>query len=119
MTDSYLEPKDTRVGQCALEFVQALVDSDFEKAASFIASDVREKYSVDELRQQYLAMIDYWDTPTVDLIEALESLDDWPNKQSSDLGWIYVSVEGEGFGEAVSVVITQDQKIRDIEWGRP
>ena len=119
MTDSYVELQDTPSGQLAEQFAQALADQDFEQAATFIAEGSQSNYSVTKLQQTYLAMIDYGDSSTVYQVEALECLDDWPTKQSTDMVWIYVSIEGDGFGEAVAVVITQDQKIRDIEWGRP
>ncbi|AFY38334.1 hypothetical protein Lepto7376_2032 [[Leptolyngbya] sp. PCC 7376] len=119
MTDQAPNFNNTPIGQCALQFAQALVDLDFEKAASYLASELQGENAAEQLRQQYLTMIDYWDTPAVDMIEALELLDDWPNKQPNDWGWVYVAVDGDGFGEAVAVVITMDRKIREIEWGRP
>ena len=121
MTDSdpYVELRDTPLGQFAQQFAQALADQDFIQAATYVAKNAQGQYSAEKLQQAYLSMIDYGDSSTVYDVEALEYLDEWPDKQSTDLAWIYVAIEGDGFGEAVAVIITQDQKIRDIEWGRP
>lgn len=119
MPESYAELQDTPLGQLAQQFAQALADQNFVRAVTFIAEESQDKYSGDRLRQEYLAMIDYGDSSTVYEVEALECLEDWPDKQPMDLMWIYVAMEGDGFGEAVALIITQDQKIREIEWGRP
>ena len=118
-SDSYVELRDTPFGQLAQQFAQALANQDFTQAAAHISGDAQGQYSAEKLQQAYLAMIDYGDSSTVYEVEALEYLDEWPDKQPTDLAWIYVAIEGDGFGEAVAVVITQDQKIRGIEWGRP
>jgi len=52
----------------------------------------------------------------------VEFMDDWPARQSQDIGWAYVSITGAGFIEAVTVVVAEENgaaKIREIEWGRP
>jgi hypothetical protein len=46
----------------------------------------------------------------------------WPSKQPSDIGWAYVSIGGDVYSEAVTVVVTSEQgeaKIREVEFGRP
>ena len=35
-----------------------------------------------------------------------ESMDDWPDKKSDDIGWVYVSISGATFGEAVTLIVT-------------
>lgn len=120
MTDDQdLELRETPIGQLAQQFAQALADQNFTQATSYIAEAAKEKYSAENLQQAYLAMVDYGDSLTVYDVEALEYLEEWPEKQRADLCWIYVAIAGDGFGEAVSLVLTQTQKIRDIEWGRP
>ena len=109
----------TPLGQCALAFAQALVEGNFNGAHTLLTSTTQTEISAGQLRENYLGMIDYWETKVVDEVEALEILDDWPDKQSEDWGWVYVAINGDGFGEAISIVITKDKKIREIEWGRP
>ena len=49
-------------------------------------------------------------------------LEDWPEKKVGDVAIVYVSLNGEGFCEAVTVTIVQhgnDYLIRHLEWGRP
>jgi hypothetical protein len=57
-------------------------------------------------------------------IELGETLSDWqyPPRQSSDLGWAYVSIGGESYSEAVTVTVTLEDgeaRIRTVEFGRP
>ena len=47
---------------------------------------------------------------------------DWATRQNGDIGWVYISISGEDFLEAVTVIVSDEQgcpKIRQIEWGRP
>ena len=49
-------------------------------------------------------------------------MDAWPDKQPSDLEWVYVAIANDTYSEAVTVVVAQEQSrpvIRSIEWGRP
>ena len=49
-------------------------------------------------------------------------LEDWPAKQDGDVASIYIALTGDGFCEAVTVIVTQQDgelRIRDLEWGRP
>lgn len=46
----------------------------------------------------------------------------WPGKRPEDLGWIYVSIGGAFYSEAITVVVTSESgeaKIREVEFGRP
>jgi hypothetical protein len=47
---------------------------------------------------------------------------DWPDRKPSDIGWVYVSISGADFAEAVTVVVTNEAgkpKIGELEWRRP
>ena len=49
-------------------------------------------------------------------------LDEWPKTLPHDVGWSYVSIEGDDFVEGVSVIVADvggELLIRDVEWGRP
>jgi hypothetical protein len=50
------------------------------------------------------------------------SLETWPRRQPGDLGWAYVSIEGDDFNEAVYVLVSDVEGvplIGEISWGRP
>jgi hypothetical protein len=43
-------------------------------------------------------------------------------KEPSDVGWAYVSVGGDVYSEAVTVVVTLEEgelRVRTVEFGRP
>ena len=49
-------------------------------------------------------------------------MDYWPDKQPRDIGWAYAAIWGEGFSEAVTVTVAEEEGkevIRVLEWGRP
>lgn len=78
--------------------------------------------SATDLREQYEQMIrHYWGNPATE-VEVIDVMAFWPSKQPGDIGWAYVAISGEGFSEAVTVVVSRvngSLLIRDIEWGRP
>ena len=46
----------------------------------------------------------------------------WEVREPADTGWAYVAISGEGFNEAVSVIVASEggrYAIRRLEWGRP
>jgi hypothetical protein len=49
-------------------------------------------------------------------------VEDWPAKQPGDVASVYVALTGDGFAEAVTVIIVQRNDnllIRHLDWGRP
>ena len=47
---------------------------------------------------------------------------DWPEKEPGDLAWVYVSLVGDSYVEAVSLMLAKEAeaiRIRRLEWGRP
>jgi hypothetical protein len=55
-------------------------------------------------------------------IEVGQTMEEWPGKKPADVGWAYVSVGGDVYSEAVTVVVTREGdllKIRTVEFGRP
>ncbi|HNC91251.1 MAG TPA: hypothetical protein PL000_20160 [Anaerolineales bacterium] len=49
-------------------------------------------------------------------------MEQWPDQRPNDVGWAYVAIDGEGFSEAVTVIVENERQtpaIRYIEWGRP
>jgi putative lipase involved disintegration of autophagic bodies len=55
-------------------------------------------------------------------VEVGVTMETWPDKQPSDVGWAYVSIGGEVYSEAVIVVVALESdtlRIRTVEVGRP
>jgi hypothetical protein len=49
-------------------------------------------------------------------------MEDWPGRKPSDVGRVYVSVGGDVYSEAVTVIVTLEDealKVRAVEFGRP
>ncbi|HZS05074.1 MAG TPA: hypothetical protein VFD58_09590 [Blastocatellia bacterium] len=111
------------VGTIGLSFAQALVEGDFKAAHELLSEPLKVEWPPSRLEEALISMVAYGDGPP-DKIELI-SFDDmhtWPTRQCADLGWAYVAICGDGFNEAVSVVVATDggrHVIRDVEWGRP
>jgi hypothetical protein len=55
-------------------------------------------------------------------IEIGTILDDWPDKQPSDLGWVYVSIGGDVYSEGLTLVLMSENgnaRVREVQFGRP
>jgi hypothetical protein len=107
--------------QAAIEFTRALVGRDYPSAYAMTSQGYRLKRSVDQLRSGFEAMIPT-DWGAIGPIEVGQTMTSWPGRQPSDLGWVYVSVGGDVYSEAVTVVVTLENgeaKIREVEFGRP
>ena len=105
----------------AVSFAKALAAGDFETAHSYLGSSIRNEMPQDQLRLIYGELIGYWGGPATH-VEVMATMDEWPARQPLDLGWAYVEIHGQGYCEAVSVVVAQESGmsvIREIEWGRP
>lgn len=108
----------------AASFASALVEDDFDRAATLLAPALRAELPPAPLRERFVAMFaDYaHGRPTGIHFDDEFSMVEWPAKQSGDVGWTYVGIEGADFVEAVSMTVADVDGvllIRDIEWGRP
>ena len=108
----------------AVAFASALARADWQSAHALLAPDLRGQLSPEELRDRFAAMCDGYTegSPAQVQFDEQFALDDWPAKQPGDTGWAYVSILGDTFIEAVTVVVTNagdSLLIRDVEWGRP
>lgn len=102
-------------------FAEALTGGDYDAAHTMLSPDLKRQYSAEALGQAYEEMVGYGESPaSVD--GYVHTMEDWPDKQSADLGWAYVSISGDDYAEAVTVVVSvvdDTLAIRSIEWGRP
>lgn len=108
----------------AVNFAQALADARWEDARSMLDAELQNDFPVQKLASTFEAMYrGYAEGPVTSVhFDPEFSMENWPAKQSGDVGWVYVSVLGNGFVEAVTVVVANSSgrlAIREIEWGRP
>lgn len=111
----------------AQTFAELLVDGDFKAAHSMLAKELKRSLKAADLEREYTEMIGQYGEEGEDLPDDLEvvvisSETGMPDMQAQDVGWVYVSIGGDGFSEAITVVVTQEQdelRIRTLEWGRP
>ena len=124
---SFKADRDEPYVQFADRFAHALAEGRFEDANSMLTDDQRPMLTAAELQKAYKQMLEYtgkkFDShDTITTIEPITSMTDWPDKRIGDVGWVYVAMSGDGFSEAVTVVVARsrnDLGIRSIEWGRP
>lgn len=105
----------------ALEFAKSLAAREYPKAYAMTSLGYRQKNTVDQLRIGFETIVPTDWGPT-DPIEVGETMTTWPGKQPSDLGWAYISIGGDVYSEAVTVVVTSEDgeaRIREVEFGRP
>jgi hypothetical protein len=109
--------------QLAVRFANALVAGDVGQAHTLLSAELRPDLTPDRLREACERMIEYGDGPPTD-VELIITLEQWqlPEQRPTDLGWAYVAIAGDGYSEAVNVIVeaTAGQPaIRYLEWGRP
>lgn len=117
--ECYVKP----YAEVAIAFASALVDGDFTRAKALLSPELRMRYTTNALRAKFYRMISYSDGEPQSIYYDEEFQgEDWPDKREGDVGWVYVGIDGDGFVEAVSVVVAKIDGqlfIREIEWGRP
>jgi len=107
--------------EVALAFTKALAARDYDAAYALTSRAYRNGTSPKALADAF-EMIVPIDWGTVGPIEVGETLEDWPGREPSDAGWAYVSVGGDVYSEAVTVVVTREEgelRVRAAEFGRP
>jgi len=85
------------------------------------SSGYQRTTTLDEMRVAFEAIVPT-DWRTVGPVAVGHTMETWPDKQPSDLAWAYISIGGETYSEAVTVVVALEAdtpKIRTVEFGRP
>jgi hypothetical protein len=109
------------VRDISLKFAKSLADRDYATAYSVTSEEFKNQHSVDQLREDFEIIVPA-DWGPVDPIEVAEVLQEWPAKKKTDRAWVYVSMGGDVYSEAVSVIVITENgalKIREVEYGRP
>ena len=117
------EPGAADFRAVALQFAKALAARDYSAAYGMTAQELRSRMSQGEMQAGFEAIVPL-DWGPIDPIEVSGTLTEWrfPEKQPSDLGWVYVTIGGVAYGEAVIVIVTMENgepRIRTVEFGRP
>lgn len=107
--------------QLALELTQALAARDYSAAYAMCSQEFRETVSLQQLTESFEDIVPT-DWGSTDPIATGETMEEWPGKGLSDVGWAYVSIGGDCYSEALVVIVALEDgelKVRDIEFGRP
>jgi hypothetical protein len=106
----------------ANQFASALVKGDYSLAQSHLAEPIKSEHPPDKLQELYTGMLAYINGAVAETTEVVETMTDWPNKQSQDIGWAYVAINGQTFSEGVTLTFIDTgghPQIREVIWGRP
>jgi len=104
-----------------LAFARALAARDYDAAHALTSRTYRARTSVKDLQAAFEEIVPV-DWGPVGPIQLGETMEVWPGREPSDVGWAYVSVGGDVYSEAVTVVVAIDEgelRIRTVEFGRP
>jgi hypothetical protein len=110
-----------RVGSVSLDFARALASRDYTTAYAMTSTDYQRTTTLDEMRVAFEAIVPA-DWGTVGPVEVGQTMESWPDKQPLDIGWAYISIGGDVYSEAVTLVVMLEEdtpKIRTVEFGRP
>ena len=111
----------THMEEVALVFTQALADRDYKKAYSVTSREFQAQNSLEAMKTSFETIVPL-DWGHVGPLEIGETLTDWPNKRSNDVGWVYVSIGGDVYSEAIVVIVSSQGDsllINNVEYGRP
>ena len=107
--------------QVALAFTKALAARNYGDAYALTSSDYRNSTSLEAMQAAFESIVPVgW--KTVGPVEVGETMENWPGSTPSDAGWAYVSVGGDVYSEAITVVVTLEGnvlRVRMVEFGRP
>jgi hypothetical protein len=109
----------------AQRFGNYLTQADYDTAYTLLAPELQQQYSPQTLRQTVEEMISYGSSPintAIVMVDCLLTEWQYPPMETNDVVWLYVSLEGEDYLEAVSVIVHHREgilAIRWLEWGRP
>jgi len=116
-----MKPQQTPGTRLALEFARAMASDDAASAHALLSSHLKSVRTPEQLAAEYKEMVAYGSgAPTT--IQVMTTMDVWPDKQPSDVEWVYVALANDTYSEAVTVVVSQEESrlvIRSVEWGRP
>lgn len=109
--------------EVAEQFGHSIAKADYAGAHALLTEEARRIHSPEDLKEAVEGITSYAPGPIQQVEVMLEFvLEEWPDKQDGDVAVVYVALTGEGFCEAVTVILAQEEhdiRIRQLEWGRP
>jgi hypothetical protein len=107
----------------AQRFGDCIAQKDYDTAWTLLSKKLQVSFTSDSIKNAVTTMTAY-DTGSIKEAQVMDefTLEDWPGKQADDLAVVYVSLNGDGFSEAVTLTLAeygQEILIRHLEWGRP
>lgn len=85
------------------------------------SQEYRAAVTLEQMKEEFETFVPL-DWGDAEPIEATQTMDTWPNQRESDLLWVYVSIGGDVYSEALVAMVTSEDsepRIREIEFGRP
>jgi hypothetical protein len=118
------DPALALAASTAREFAERLARWDFVAADAMLTGPAQPRGGAEDLRTAYLRMTQRKDDGGEPDPVEVTVMDTMPanDGNADDLGWVYVSISGENFNEAVIVIVTRvagQPRIRSLAWGRP
>ena len=107
--------------EVALAFTKALANRDYGAAYALTSTEYRTSTSLEDTQAAFETIVPI-DWTHVGPVEIGETMEDWPGKQPSDVGWAYMSVGGDEYSEAIILVVALEGdvlSVRTVEFGRP
>jgi hypothetical protein len=105
----------------ALEFTKALAARDYSKAYAMTSQSYRKRNTPERMQAAFEAIVPA-DWGPMGPIQVGQTMESWPGKRPEDLGWVYVSIGGDTYSEAIIVIVSWENGkalIREVEFGRP
>jgi outer membrane protein assembly factor BamD (BamD/ComL family) len=112
----------TEFSEVANQFATTLIQGNFTQAQTLLAESLKAETPPAKLQESYEAMLAYTNGAKAETTEVVNTMTDWPNKQTGDIGWAYVAISGQTFSEGVTVTVCEEGGkpcIREVVWGRP
>lgn len=105
----------------ARQFGEALIRRDYAAAYAMTSSDFQAQTSQNQLQRVFedIVPLDWGEFGPLGTMAMPAA---HPGKQPGDAAWVYLSIAGDVYSEAVSVVVVQvgeEYKICMVEFGRP
>ena len=108
-------------GELAALFAAHLTAGRYVEAHCLLSEQLKVVWPADALEREFSQMVESGHS-SVCGVELINTMESWPTRKASDLGWAYVAISGEGFCEALTVIVARESDtsvIRELEWGRP
>ena len=105
----------------ALGFAEGLARRDYPAAWAMTSKQYQAVTTMEALQVLFEAIVPT-DWTSIGPIEIATTMESWPGQEPGDLGWVYVSIGGDVYSEAVTVVVALEEgesRIRSVEFGRP